>query len=272
MTFEIGGGKGFGSTRWSSTSIAPFGPAPGANALGEGMSRHPRQKATTDFESGFAAEPVESEFVAPGETVLGRWPVKVMQRSVTQGQIPAALVQVYLTDRGTLTQPQLDQGLLQAVRGAGYRISKAVKLEPVSVTWVWRHEPDFYYPVVSTPSNLAGMKYAGNAITLPAYSAAPAELAKLPRQMYVYTFAATTAQSTMTDADAAKLLSTLKAAMASTLPAAQAYANVYFTRLGAPEDAFGPAGGSVPAVAKLGFSALALIAAVNIFSQQVKVR
>lgn len=284
----------FESTKWTSTSALPFGPAPGAGlAYTEGKARRPRRKATIDFESGFAAEPAD-EITFEDERIEGKWVVR--EKPVLQGQIASALVQLYFTDRGTLTQSKLDSSVLKAVKAAGFRASRAVKLEQVAVRWKWQHEPDFYYPVVTTPSNIAGLKYAGNALRLPVYNATSSDLAKLPGRIYVYTFAATSAKNTMTDAESAKLLSTLKASLGGILGPAGAYAAPYFTRLGSPPEVFEGASGAgagsgsgsgsgsssggtdsgsdngegLSPAAKVGISALLLIVAVNMITPHIK--
>lgn len=290
----------FESTKWTSNSPLPFGPAPGAGrgAFGEGISRRARRRQTiAGFDSGFAAEPAD-EVTFSEEHVEGKWVVR--EKPVLQGQIASALVQLYLTDRGTLTQSRLDSTVLKAVKAAGFKASRAVKLEQVAVTWKWAHEPDFYYPVVAAPKNLAGLKYAGNALKLPVYTPLSSDLAKLPGRIFVYTFAATSAQETMTDAEAAKLLSVLKASLGGILSPAGAYAAPYFTRLGSPPEVFeggsgssssgagtggsagepgsngsgsgsesGSGGGFGP-VAAVGISAMLLIAAVNMITPHLK--
>ena len=212
------------------------------------------------------------------ERVEGKWVVR--EKPVLQGQIASALVQLYLTDRGTLTQSKLDSSVLKAVKAAGFKASRAVKLETVAVSWKWAHEPDFYYPIVSAPQNLAGLKYAGNALQLPVYSPTSSDLAKFPGRIYVYTFAATSAKDTMSDAEAAKILSVLKAALGGILGPAGAYAAPFFTRLGSPPEVFDPApvvpvpgpepeGGLSP-VAVVGASFLVLVAAVNLLAPHLR--
>ena len=273
----------FESTRWTSNTPRPFGPAPGAGvgAFGDATVRRSRRKASLrGFESGFAAEPAD-EITFEEERVEGKWVVR--EKPVLQGQIASALVQLYLTDRGTLTQSKLDGSVLKAVKAAGFKASRAVKLETVGVSWKWQHEPDFYYPIVSVPKNLAGLKYAGNALKLPVYSPTSSDLAKLPGRIYVYTFAATSTQNTMSDAEAAKLLSVLKAALGGILGPAGAYAAPFFTRLGSPPEVFdgpvGPTPGPGPEpeptpgpspVAVVGASFLVLVAAVNLLAPHLK--
>ncbi len=282
MTFEIGDLGSLDSTRWTSTAITPFGPAPGAGVgLGVGLGagvRRPRRAATTAFESGFAAEPVGAETQADELRVLAKkWAITVTKKSVAQGEVPAALVQFYFTDRGVISQGILDKNLYGVAKNAGYKVSKTAKFEPIPVTWTWKHDKqaDFYYPVVKQPVVLAGMPYAGNAVKLPVYSekAASAATANLPSQLYVYTFAVTTGENSFTDEDGAKLLTLLRQAILSQpYQTAAAYANVRVTLLGANPEVFGngvtpeptppsPKPGPSPVV--LGVSAIALIAIFN---------
>jgi hypothetical protein len=284
MTFEIGTLE---STRWTSNSPRPFARAPGAG-LGDGIVRRPRRAATTSYESGFAADPVGGE--QEPIRVLGSWPVTVTKKAVLQGEIPAALVQLYFTDRGTVSQTALDEGIYKRVREGGFKVSRASKFEPVAVKWAWKHDTqaDFYYPVVSSPAKLAGMKYAGNAIQLPAYNAAPSDLAKLPSKLYVYTFAVTTKENVFSDGDGAKLLSLLRMTLGNTLPVTKAYANVHVTLLGSKPSVFnggvtpspGPAPGPtpgpsptpitpVPAPVAVTLSSLVLIAAINLLTPHI---
>jgi len=286
MTFEIGTLE---STKWTSNSPRPFARAPGAG-LADGLMRRPRRPSDTSFESGFAADPVGGEMTADPTQVLGKWPVVVTKKPVLQGEIPAALVQLFFTDRGAVSQTALDEGIYKRVREGGFKVSRASKFEPVSVKWSWKHDmqADFYYPVVASPAKLAGMKYAGNAIKLPAYNATPSDLNKLPSKLYVYTFAVTTKENVFADSDGAKLLSLLRMTLGNVLPNAQAYANVHVTLLGSKPSVFNggvtpgptPAPGPtpspsptpitpVPAPIAVTLSSIVLIAAINLLTPHI---
>lgn len=262
-------------TRWTSNNVAPFSRAPGAGLRGlapisgqPGLFR--RRPSTTDFESGFAADPVGSGTMEPDILVLGQGPFTVKRQAVAQGEVPSALIQFYYTDRGTLTKARLDKDVADLLKKNGFKVSRATRFEPISVTWRWQHEPDFYYPVVATPSSLAGMRYAGNALQLPVYTQSAADLAKVPTQIYVYTLAVTTDKNTMTDADAARVLTQLRQAMVG-MDNAKAYANVHVTTLGSSPDVFGDSTSTEPLspVVKAGISSLILVAAVQLLSSHV---
>jgi hypothetical protein len=255
----------FEGTRWTSNNPAPFSRAPGGGrGLGEDISRRPRQAATTDFESGFAAEPADSEMVFSPQLVKAAKPFVVKKLPVAQGEVPAALVQFYLTDRGGMSQERFDTGVGDRLRAEGFVTSRASRFEPLQVSWKWERKDDFYFPVVSAPAGIAGLRYAGNAIKLPVYNPSSADLASLPTQLYVYTMAVTSAQRQMTDADAAKLLTVLTQTLSTTLSAAQAYAKVYVTLRGSDPAVFdGPKPGPTP-IAKAGFYSVALILLYNL--------
>lgn len=235
----------FESTKWTSNSPAPFAPAPGAGY--EGV-----RPASTNYESGFAVSPAYEDWSLSDENVkVARWAFKVRKKRVLQGQVPSALVQIYLTDRGAFTQPQLDVSFFTPIRNTGFLMNVGgSKLESLPVTWGWKREPaadkytrDLYYPVVVSPSSLAGMKYAGNAISNAemmdlSFSPNDAQLARLPKQLWVYSFAVTDPNKQMTNADAAQLLTLLKAGWISSFPQADAYGYGYVTFVGAKPSVF----------------------------------
>ena len=242
----------FESTFWTSTVAQPFEPAPGAGMSGL------RKPATVNFESGFAAEPVETDYALPAQVVTANGPFVVTKKIVNAGEIPAALVQLYLTDRGSTNQAQLDQSIFTAIKNAGFRMSIGSKFDPLSVQWAWRKMPaadkytkDLYYPVVVSPKSLDGMVYSGSAVSSAELMDAnfvptAAILAKLPKQLWVYTFAVTNANNQFTDADGAQLLTVLKQAWSSALPKTGTSAYGYITLLGANPSVFGLPSGPTP--------------------------
>jgi hypothetical protein len=75
------------------------------------------------------------------------------------------------------------------------------------------------------------------------FSPTAAILAKLPKQLWVYTFAVTNPQKQFTDADGAQVLTLLKQSWSKLLPGAGASAYGHVTLLGAKPDVFN---GTVP--------------------------
>lgn len=74
----------------------------------------------------------------------------------------------------------------------------------------------------------------------------PELLAKLPRQLWIYSFAAAKPNSQFTDADGAQLLTVMKTAWGRTLPAVGASAYGYVTLMGADESVFVVPPGPIP--------------------------
>lgn len=257
MTMELG------STRWTSNTPHPFSRSPGAGGRSlRGL-----------HESGFAAETLPASTVLPDIHVIPKqWPFAVKQEPVGAGMIPSIVIRMRYTDRGTLTQAVLDKNIYQYLEKNGFKVSAATSFKPVRVTWKWMHDTqaDFYYPVVATPVELAGLRYAGNAVTLPVYSADPKVIAKLPSEIYVYTMAATTPApggGTMTDAEAARVLSFVRQAMMD-MASAGGYAHVLFTTRGCPCEVFGSCQ-PVPPIVVAGFSSLLLLVAYNMVAPHI---
>ncbi len=246
-----------GSTRWTSTSATPFGPAPGG---GIGQLHDSGFSAQRTGEPGTVMDPL---------LVLGRGPFTVRRQTVSVGETPAMVIQFRYTDRGALTKAQLDQQVQDFLKKAGYKVSRTTSFKPQSVTWRWEHDKqaDFYFPVVDGPAALSGMRYAGNAVSLPVYQASADLLAKLPNSIYLYTVAVTSPVNEMNDGNAAQVLTLLKQAMVNMAPA-DAYANVLATLKGVPASLFGPVKRAVP-LAKAGMSGLILIAAWNMLSPHI---
>jgi hypothetical protein len=280
MTFEIGT---LGSTKWTSTVPTPFGPAPGAG-LGDGVQRRPRRAATTDYESGFAADPVTTEYTFSKASIAQGLDKSYVAKTqpVAQGQIPAALVQLYFTDRGTATKTLLDRGVFDVMRSAGFQVSRTTKFDPLLVQWKKQNIPgtDFFRAVVASPASIAGMMYGGSALG-DEQIATDATMVNLPNSIYVYTFAVTTAKDTFTDAEGAKLLTLLKQTLGRVLPASGGYAAKHVTLMGAAPDVFigpkpaptpdptpGPTPGPSPIVVA-GISSILLIAAYNMLSPHI---
>jgi len=260
-----------GSTRWTSNSPRPFARAPGA-----GLSAYQAK-----YTSGFSAELVNGLVPAPpaGKTgvtmdpilVLGKGPFTVRKEPIAADDIPSMLVRFRYTDRGGLTKTDMDKNLHAFLQKAGFKVSKATKLESVPVTWKWEYDKpaDFYYPVVLAPQAMSGMRYSGNAVSLPVYTADADKLAKLPKQVWVYTFAVTSAHETMTDGEAAQVVTLLKQAMVN-MAKFNAYANVELVVKGAPRGVFGAAPAQkMPQPVKGAFSALILLVAYNMLAPHI---
>ena len=253
MTIELGG------TRWTSNSPRPFSRSPGA-----GMGAL--------HESGFAAEIVMNDI----HVIPKQWPFAVKQEPVGAGTIPSIVIRMRYTDRGLLTQASLDKGVYEFLKANGLKVSTATSFKPVKVTWKWMHDTqaDFYYPVIATPGELAGLRYSGNAVTLPVYSADPKVIAKLPSEIYVYTMAATKpllggdgSGGAMDDRFAAQVLTLVRQAMVN-MASAQGYAHVLFTTRGCPCEVFG-ACQPIPPPIIWGFSSLLLLVAYNMIAPHV---
>lgn len=258
MVMEIGfAGAGLASARWTDNSPRPFSRAPGAGGL----------RGLKGFETGFAADPVNEE---PAINVIGQGPFTVTQQPALAGEIPSLFIQFVYTDRGLLNKERLDANVSELLQRSGFRTSKATSFVPEAVTWRLVHEPqaDFYFPVVATPAKFAGLRYSGNAITLPLHSNDASALSKLPPSVYVYTLAATSNSNTMSDEDAARALTLLRQAMTTMANGGmQAYAHVNIVRRSSPPEVFGDQG--IGPVAKLGISSLILVAALNMLANHV---
>ncbi len=265
MVMEIGsarqseyGRAGLGATRWTSNSARPFSRAPGAGGGLRGLK---------GFETGFAADPVNEE---PAITVVGQGPFTVTQQPALAGEIPSLFIQFVYTDRGLLNKERLDASVRDLLQRSGFRTSKATDFKPVAATWRLVHEPqaDFYFPVIATPAQFAGLRYSGNALVLPLHSNDASALGKLPPSVYVYSLAATSNSNTMTDADAARALTLLRQAMTTMANGGMnAYAHVNIVRRSSPADVFGD--GGLGPVAKLGISSLILVVAANMLSSHI---
>jgi hypothetical protein len=228
------------------------------------------------FTSGFAATPVVPD-PTPGSNVvmdpikvLGKGPFTVRREDAPAGTIPSMVVRFRFTDRGTLTKAVLDAQVHKFLKNAGFKVSVASSLKPVPVTWKWEHEPqaDFFFPVVSQPAALTGMRYSGNAIVLPAHSRDPEAMKRLPKEIWVYTMAVTSAHDTMTDGDAAQVVTLLKQSMVSMVPH-NAYSHVELTLRGCPASVFGAPKHKLPPVLKAGTSALLLLVAYNMLAPHI---
>jgi hypothetical protein len=105
-------------------------------------------------------------------------------------------------------------------------------------------------------SVLNGMVYSGSAISTAQlmdanFMPTPELLAKLPRQVWIYSFAVTGPNSQFSTADGAKVLTLTKTAWGKTLPALGASAYGYMTLMGADPSIFDKAGpGPSPIAAK----------------------
>lgn len=245
--------ESLGSTRWTSNSARPFARSPGAGTQGL---------------SGFAATPATIQ----GDDILvtaKKWAFEVVRLPVEAGKIPSMLLQLRFTDRGTYSfVGQLDAQILPALKKAGFKTSKATSFTPIGVQWTRAAlGGDLYYPVVSSPAELAGLRYSGNAVTLPwtaAQSTDATELSKLPSNIYVYTVAVTSNDNTMTDAQGAQVLSVIHTWLQN--QTAGAYMTGKATLLGSDPSVFpGPV---TPAVAAV--SGLALIIAWNMLSNHAR--
>jgi len=253
MVMEL---AGLGSTRWTSNSPRPFARSPGAGVGGLPMS-------------GFSATPADIQ----GEDMYAfakRWDFEVVRLPLEVGKIPSMLVQLRFTDRGTFAfAGQLDAQILPPLRAAGFKVSKATSFNPVAVSWKTQAlSSDLYYPVVAAPPELAGIRYSGNAVTLPWTSTQAvdvAELGKLPSSLYIYTFAVTSKDNTMSDAQGAQVLSLVQN-WKNSQP--KAYATGKMTLLGSDLNVFERGGGVTPLAAGVG--GLVLIVAWNLLSPHIK--
>jgi hypothetical protein len=273
--------EGFASTDWTSTRPHPFGPAPGGGMRGlaapKWTSNSPRPFARAPgagvggfHDSGFAADRAADEVTLDPLLVLGKGPFTVKREPIGGGMVPSMLVQMYYTDRGTLTKERLDTQVRDLFKKAGYRTSRATSFASLPVSWRWHHvaQGDFYYPVISAPANIAGMRYSGSALSLPVYEASADDLARLPRTINVYTIAVTSGHQTMSDGDAAQTLTLLKQAMVN-MASAGGYAHVVATIKGAPQDVFERPEKPLLAspAAKVGLSSMLLVIAYNMLVQ-----
>lgn len=265
MVMELGD---FSGTRWTNNSPRPFSRAPGAGFGDVATQRRPRRAATTDYDSGFAADPVNETF-EDEQRITVDTSIKVKRLPVAQGEIPSALVKLQFTDRGTLSKENLDANVHQLLKHNGFRVSLATSLTPVDVTWAWKQDPkaDLFFPVIKTPKSLAGIRYAGSAIDLGLQTTRNSTLlAKLPNQVYVYSFAVTSPQNNMTDADSAKLLTLIKQAYSNMHNSGfNAYGTTDVTLLGSPTRVFDVVSAITPAV--LGLSGIVLLIAYNMIAQ-----
>lgn len=251
----------FETTSWTSTRPFPFGPAPGG-----GLSGVRRKQADLSFESGFALEAFGAEYTLPDEIIKAKGPFTVTRKDVITGQVPAALVQMVFTDRGAINQGVLDQDIYMPIKAAGLRMSAATRFYPVDVNWEWRKQDskDYgggrYFPVVVAPAgspaaSLDGLVYAGSAISasqlLDSNFMPSAELlAKLPKQLWIYSFAVTNPNNQFTNANGAQLLTAMKSAWANTLPGLGASAYGYVTLMGADASVFEAPPGPEPIAKK----------------------
>ena len=215
---------GLASTRWTSNSARPFARAPGA---GGGLAS---TRWTTNTPWPFARSPGAgtsgiSGFSATPATIQGddiqvlakKWDFEVVRNAPVIGapnQIPIMFVQLRFTDRGMISSAaQLDAQILPPLRSAGFKTSKATSFNAVPVSWKITTVTGtaLYAPVVDAPADLAGIRYSGNAVTLPWTGADPKQLSALPSNMYVYSFAVTSKNDSMTDAEGAQVLSLVRA-------------------------------------------------------------
>lgn len=247
--------EGLASTRWTSNTPRPFARAPGSGTQGL---------------SGFAASPATIQ----GDDILvtaKKWAFEVVRLPIEAGKIPSMLLQLRFTDRGTFSfVGQLDAQILPMLKKAGFKTSKATSFTPIGVKWARAAlGGDLYYPVVQSPAELAGLRYSGNAVTLPwtsAQSVSASELSKLPSNIYVYTVAVTSNDNTMTDAQGAQALSVIHTWLQN--QNAGAYMTGKATVLGSDPSIF--PGPITPATAAV--SGLALIIAWNMLADHMRLR
>ena len=247
-----------GSTRWTANTPRPFARAPGS-----GMAAL--------HESGFAVSPAGGVEMDP-ILVLGKGPFTVVREPVATGTVPSLVARFRYTDRGTVTQAVLDKQIKGLLDASKLRTSRATSFKAEKVTWKWEKATDgavFYYPVVATPASMAGMRYSGNHVSLPVYEPTDAVLGQLPNEVWIYTIAVTSAQNSMTDAEAAQVLTLLKQAMVN-MANTQSYANVLITLRGCPPEVFGPVPvNPLPTPVAAGFSALLLLVAYNMVAPYI---
>jgi len=226
------------------------------------------------FEEGLAAEPVPSpDITLEPERILAKGPFTVKREAITPGDTPSLVVRMRYTDRGTLTQKQLDDNVKALLKKSGFKTSIASSFKPQDVTWRWgtigkeaAGDVVLYVPEVSSPPAYEGIRYAGSLFPNPLYDPSANVLATMPNQIWVYTVAVTSGRSTMTDGDAAQALTLLKQAMVNMAPAG-GYASVLITLRGCPPGLF-----EAPAKAALvqaGWSALILLVAYNMVAPHI---
>jgi hypothetical protein len=229
-------------------------------------------------ESGFAAEPLATEYTEKDWkdlNVLGREGYVIKREAVGAGMVPSVVIRMRYTDRGLLTQAALDKNIHQFLKANGFKVSLATSFKPVQVTWKWVQDVSkyFYFPVISTPTALAGLKYSGSAIVMnPPATMEQAAKVKLPNEIYIYTLAVTApipgGPGSMTDAEATRVLNLVRQAKVN-MASAKGYANTLFTMRGCPDEIFNPIIPPVPPIIVAGFSSLLLIVAYNMVASHV---
>jgi hypothetical protein len=228
------------------------------------------------YESGFAATPVSGGVTKLDDQQILVQGLTVVREPVTGNDIPSLVIRMRYTDRGTASQGVIDAQVRTILEKAGFRVSRATSFKPQDVTWKWQligkeaaGDVPIYVPVVATPAEYAGLKYAGSAFPEPLYQPTAAALAKLPNQIWVYTIGVTSAQNTMTDGEAAQGLTLLKQAMVNLANTTHSAVNVRVTARGCPESLFQPKPGPSP-IAIGTFSGLILLAAYNMLSPNIR--
>ncbi len=245
--------RGLASTQWTSTSARPFGPAPGAGVAG--------------LESGFAAQEVKP-FAFDDERIRVDQAFSVKKQPVAANEIPSMVIRFLFTDRGSITKGAMDKQVSALLKKAGYRVSIKSSFKPVTVRWKWgtigkeaAGDTLLYVPVVAEPAAYAGLRYASSSHDEPLYAPDDKKLSQVPTQIWVYTMAVTSASSSMTDGEAAQVLTLLKLARVNIAKSgANAFSSVWLTMRGCPSTLFG--GGKRPK--KGGWSPILLVAAFEI--------
>ncbi len=265
-----GGMGGLASTRWTSTVPTPFGPAPGAGSMGE------------VYNSGFAAQPVADPSISlEPEVITSKGPITVVHGPRKDGETPSLVISMRFTDRGAITQELLDKQIHAFLKTTGFKVSKAASFKAVNVSWRWGKmgaeaagDVALYVPEVAS-GPYAGLRYAGAAYPEPLYQPSPQTLARMPRQIWVYTMAVTSAHNTMSDGDAAQALTLLKQAMINLAGSGHGGSigrpGVIVTLRTCPSGIFGGNGKKIviSKPVKTGFSALLLLVAYNMISPHV---
>jgi hypothetical protein len=270
-------GSGLGSVSWTDNSPRVFARSPGAGmGLWPGPKNHPLNNngpyglvlTRGDDLSAFEAQAVDprTQLAVDEDRIEARWRgFDVSVQPIEKGKVPSMLVKFYFTDRGVLTQAQLDAQLPAELKKAGLKVSSQTKLEAVPVTWRWQREGDMYYPVVSLPAQLAGTRYAGLAFNTSAgdqFKRPTAErLAALPSAVYVYTFVVTGTDNTFSDASGAATLSVMRSWLSKS-PAGASSPGGAAVVLGSDASIFGPIPTPGPA-SVFGWGLLLVAAAVT---------
>lgn len=274
-----GGTAGLGSTRWTSTVPTPFGPAPGAG-MGEvynsgfAATRNGAIIQTTPGKATYVEMEAEREYV--------RGPYAVVEGPRKAGEIPSLVISMRFTERGAVTKELLDKTIRDTLKTANYKVSRSTSFKSVQVGWGWGKvgavasgDVPFYVPRVAS-GPYKGLGYRGPVLSgAPGvYEPDPRMLAKMPSTIWVYTVAVTSAHNTMSDGDAAQVLTLFKQALLTLANTASGeslgHPGAIISLRTCPHAVFGGTQrAAISKPLKTGFSALVLLVAYNMISTHV---